>query len=207
MILASLLGTAMVGATRFLVGGHPRWVGTEPTLAQRIYFANHSSHLDTVLIWAALPPRLRETTHPVAAADYWGASPMRRRIAVDILNSVLIDRSGARPSTDPLAPATAVLQRGESLVIFPEGTRGGGDEPAPFKSGLYRLALGYPAAELVPVWLDNLSRAFPKGAWLPAPISCTVRFGAPIRLEGGEAKDAFLRRARGAVTALAGPLA
>ncbi|KAB0678880.1 1-acyl-sn-glycerol-3-phosphate acyltransferase [Aureimonas leprariae] len=203
----ALFRNAIIGIARFLVGGHPRWVGTEPTLRQRIYFANHSSHLDTILLWAALPPLLRRTTHPVAAADYWGATPTRRMIALDVLGCVLIDRSRANPAADPLAPANAVLEQGESLVIFPEGTRGHADEPAPFKAGLYNLALAHPAAELVPVWLDNLSRAFPKGAWLPAPIACTVRFGTPIRVEGSEAKDAFLARAREAVMALASPAA
>ncbi|WP_279482137.1 lysophospholipid acyltransferase family protein [Aureimonas sp. SK2] len=193
----------LVGLTRFLVGGRPEWRGTQPATRQRIYFANHGSHLDTILIWAALPKPLRATTHPVAAADYWGRGALRRQIAIGLLNSVLVDRSGTADKVSLMAPLEAELARGHSLVIFPEGTRGESALPGPFKSGLYWLARAHPRAELVPVYLGNLSRAFPRGAFLPVPISCHVRFGAPIRLEEGEAKESFLERARVAVTDLA----
>jgi 1-acyl-sn-glycerol-3-phosphate acyltransferase len=191
----------LIGATRFLVGGHPEWLGCEPVPKQRIYFANHGSHLDTILIWAALPSVLRARTHPVAAADYWGRGRLRRAVALDLLNSVLIDRSGT--SKDPLEPLETALDAGGSLVIFPEGTRGKHLLPGPFKAGLYRLACKYPSIELVPVYLRNLSRAFPRGAFLPVPISCHVRFGAPVRLEPDEPREMFLERARAAVGAMA----
>lgn len=203
----SLLRLGLIGVTRFLVGGHPRWVGCAPSSAQRIYFANHGSHLDAVILWAALPPALRETTHPVAAADYWGKSAARRYVALRVLNSVLIERRRRDPDGDPLAPLVTTLRQGASLIIFPEGTRGTELLPGPFKSGLYNLGRAFPDAELVPVYLDNLSRAYPKGAYLPAPISCGVRFGAAMRIADGEARDGFLERARLAVASLAGPAA
>ncbi|WP_182084025.1 lysophospholipid acyltransferase family protein [Aureimonas sp. ME7] len=192
----------LVGLSRFLVGGRPDWIGTQPSPRQRIYFANHGSHLDTILLWAAMPKSLRATTHPVAAADYWGRGRLRRAIAIGLLNSVLVDRAGSASGKDPLAPLEVELERGHSLVIFPEGTRGGERLPGPFKSGLFRLATRFPEAELVPVYLENLSRAFPRGAFLPVPISCHVRIGAPLRLEPGEEKEAFLARARNAIVAL-----
>ncbi|MBB3951682.1 lysophospholipid acyltransferase family protein [Aureimonas jatrophae] len=193
----------LVALARFLVGGRPDWIGAQPSPRQRIYFANHGSHLDTVLLWAALPKSLRATTHPVAAADYWGRGRLRRAVAIGLLNSVLVDRAGTASGRDPLEPLEAELARGHSLVIFPEGTRGPEKLPGPFKSGLFRLATRFPEAELVPIYLENLSRAFPRGAYLPVPISCHVRIGAPMHLAPGEEKDAFLARARGAVVALA----
>lgn len=192
----------LIGAARFLVGGQGMWIGCAPDERQRIYFANHSSHLDTVLLWAALPPYLRALTHPVAAADYWGKGAVRRHIALEVLNGVLIDRSGGR-TKDPLAPLHDVAAAGESLIIFPEGTRGFEKLPGAFKPGLYHLAEAHPEAELVPVFLDNMRRALPKGSLIPVPISCIARFGTPIALEAGETKAAFLERAREAVVALA----
>ena len=192
----------LIALTRFLVGGQGVWIGCTPSARQRIYFANHASHLDTILLWAALPPDLRRITHPVAAADYWGKGAIRRHIALRVLNGVLIDRA-ARRGTDPLAPLDAVLGSGDSLIIFPEGTRAFQKLPGQFKPGLYNLARDHPDAELVPVFLDNLRRALPKGSLVPVPISCTARFGAPIALAAGEAKAAFLARARDAVVALA----
>jgi len=194
---------ALIGLTRFLVGGHPHWQGTIPSDRQRIYFANHGSHLDTILLWAALPSHLRATTHPVAALDYWGRSRLHRWIAIRLLNSVLIDRRGSRGEADVLAPLKEKLAQGRSLIIFPEGTRSNERLPGPFKSGLFNLANAFPKAELVPVFLENLNRAFPKGAILPAPISCAVRFGTPISLRADESRDEFLSRARTAIIALA----
>jgi 1-acyl-sn-glycerol-3-phosphate acyltransferase len=202
-----MMDLALIGLARFLVGGHAQWVGTTPERRQRIYFANHASHLDTLLIWGALPRRLRAATHPVAAADYWGAGPVRRHIALHGLNAVLVDRApgGAQEGSprNALAAVREALARGASLVIFPEGTRGQDRLPGPFKSGLWRLAREFPGAEPVPAYLDNPARAFPKGAWLPVPISCTVRFGAPVQLGPGEGKAVFLERAHAAVCALA----
>lgn len=195
-----MIAQALIAATRFLVGGYPRWQGCAPQEQQRIYFANHTSHLDTILLWAALPGPLRWATHPVAALDYWGSSRLKRFIAVKVLNAVLIDRAGC---TDPLAPLRDVLAKGESLILFPEGTRNSGTLPGSFKSGLYHLAKAYPAAELVPVYLTNLARAYPKGAILPAPISCIATFGTALHLDRDEPRDAFLDRARQTVCALA----
>jgi 1-acyl-sn-glycerol-3-phosphate acyltransferase len=194
-----MIGSLIIGATRFLVGGHARWQGCAPEPRQRIYFANHSSHLDTVILWAALPKGLRAETHPVAALDYWGKGPVQRHIATKVLNAVLVDRSARH---DPLGPLTEALDRGRSLILFPEGTRGNTSAPGPFKGGLHHLARDYPEVELVPVYLTNLARAYPKGAILPAPIVCTASFGAPFRRIDGEAKPEFLERARQAVCAL-----
>ena len=199
-MIATLFREAVFALTRFLVGGHARWRGCGPEMRQRIYFANHASHLDTIILVASLPPRLREVTHPVAAADYWGRNAFMRFVAKSVLNAVLVERGRSR---DPLAPLRAVLERGESLIIFPEGTRRNEALPGEFKAGLQHLAREFPDAELVPVYLANLARAYPKGAILPAPISCVANFGAPMRLEEGEDKAAFLARAREGVVALA----
>ena len=192
-----MISAALIAITRFIVGGHARWQGCAPEARQRIYFANHSSHLDTVILWASLPRDLRARTHPVAARDYWSKGPLRRFIALRVLNAVLVDREGG---ADPLAPLRAALDAGDSLILFPEGTRSSHAEVQPFKSGLYRLATNYPAVELVPVYLTNLARAYPKGAILPAPIICTASFGVPLALTSGETKPAFLERARLAVS-------
>ncbi len=196
-----MIAMALIGLTRFLVGGHANWVGCAPSAAPRIYFANHGSHLDTLLIWAALPFALRGTTHPVAAADYWGGDGLKAMVR-RALNLVLLERGSQARGADPLAPLREKLDQGRSLIIFPEGTRAGGRLPGPFKAGLHRLALAYPSAELIPVYLENPSRAFPKGAFIPAPIACAVRFGTPIALIPGEERAAFLERARNAVVEL-----
>lgn len=204
-----MIGAALVGLTRFLVGGRALWRGCEPAgEEQRIYFANHCSHLDTLLIWAALPPALRARTHPVAAADYWGGDGPKGWVARRVLRAVLVERSnngGRKAATSALDPLREALRRGGSLILFPEGTRGAGRLPGAFKPGLYRLAREFPDAELIPVYLENPSRALPKGELIPVPIACSVHFGAPVRPAEGERAEAFLERARGAVAEMAVP--
>lgn len=194
----------IVWLVRLLVGAYPRWVGSAPTAAQRIYFANHTSHMDTIVLWAALPGSLRANTRPVAAKDYWDKPGIRRTIAKEELNVVMIDRSKTDPNVDPLDPLRDALEHGFSLIIFPEGTRAAQALPGEFKSGLYHLASRFPAVELIPVYIENLHRSMPKGALLPVPIICTVRFGAALKLHADEDKDEFLDRARNAVSRLAG---
>jgi 1-acyl-sn-glycerol-3-phosphate acyltransferase len=193
----------IVWLVRLLVGAYPRWLGSAPTATQRIYFANHTSHMDTIVLWAALPRSLRANTRPVAAKDYWDKPGIRGQIARDELNVVMIDRSRDDPNADPLEPLRDALEHGFSLIIFPEGTRAAQSRPGPFKSGLYHLATEFPQVELIPVYIENLHRSMPKGAIVPVPIICTVRFGSALALRTGEDKDAFLARARDAVIELA----
>jgi 1-acyl-sn-glycerol-3-phosphate acyltransferase len=192
----------LVGFVKLLVGAYARWIGTTPADTQRIYFANHTSHIDTLAIWSALPRTLRRRTRPIAARDYWGTG-LRKYIATQGFGAVLIDRTRDDPASDPLAPLRQALLAGDSLIIFPEGTRGSSATPARFRSGLYRLATEFPGVELVPVYLDNLHRSLPKGSSLPVPMVCTVRFGTPLARQADEPKDEFLERARSAVIALA----
>ena len=199
--MTALARALLLGLARLLVGANAVWKGCSPERRQRIYFANHSSHLDTVVIMAALPPALRAETHPVAAADYWGGSKLRRFLALDCLGAVLVDRA-APTGTDPLKPLAFVLESGGSLVIFPEGTRGTG-EVGPFRSGLYNLARRFPDVQLVPVYLENLYRVMPKGSALLVPLICTLRFGTPVALGPDEDRAAFLARARAALLDLA----
>ena len=196
----------LVGFVKLLVGAYARWIGTQPGPAQRIYFANHTSHIDTLAIWSSLPRGLRRRTRPIAARDYWG-SGLKKYIATRGFGAVLIDRAHQDAGVDPLEPLRAALREGDSLIIFPEGTRGATAVPARFRSGLFRLATEFPSVELIPVYLDNLHRSLPKGASLPIPIVCTVRFGAPVERAADETREAFLERARSAVIALADPKA
>ncbi|MCG2595344.1 1-acyl-sn-glycerol-3-phosphate acyltransferase [Ramlibacter sp. XY19] len=199
--MAKALGLFLLAFVRVLTGAQARWYGCPPKAEQRIYFANHQSHADLVMIWAALPAELRSITRPIAAKDYWTRTPLRQWITTAVFNAVYVDRE-RKGDEDPLQPLVEALASGDSIVIFPEGTRGHGEEPQPFKSGLYSLAQRFPQAVLVPAWIDNIQRVMPKGEVVPVPILCSVTFGAPIRLGEGEERRAFLDRARAAVIAL-----
>lgn len=197
------VATLVTMFARAATGVRAQWIGCAPEPGRRVYFANHASHGDFVLIWSVLPPVLRRTTRPVAAADYWTRDALRRYCGQSLFRAVLIDRNPATREADPIAQMAGALDEGSSLILFPEGTRNTTNEPLlPFKSGLYHLARTRPDLDCVPVWIDNLNRVMPKGEFLPVPLLCSVAFGAPIRLDAGEDKGAFLERARTALLAL-----
>jgi 1-acyl-sn-glycerol-3-phosphate acyltransferase len=167
-----------------------------------VYFANHSSHLDFLTIWAALPGDIRGRTRPVAGRDYWEKTAMRRRIAGNFFNAVLIERQHVTVATNPLEPMLAAIDAGNSLIVFPEGTRSPDGKVHAFKPGLHHLARARPSVPLVPVFLQDLSRILPKGDVLPVPLIASLNAGAAIKLEEGEGKQDFLRRAQAAVQSL-----
>ena len=266
-MFAKLMGWGLLGVIRLLTGAQARWYGCPPKAEQRIYFANHQSHVDLVMIWAALPEELRSITRPIAARDYWANTPFKRWITTEVFNAIYVERGAGTPrpespapveqaaaanrrmptervepsldpvrvpvrvpvpipalttaavqqplaladaeasgttpeGPDPMAPLVEALRSGDSIIIFPEGTRGHTGEPQKFRSGLFTLAQLFPDVVLVPAWIDNVQRVMPKGEIVPVPILCSVTFGAPIRLEAGEERRPFLDRARGAVLAL-----
>ena len=187
---------------KFISGANARWVGCEPDVRQRVYFANHTSNLDALVIWAALPPDVRALTRPVAARDYWIKNKLRLYLANKIFNAVLIERKKPTTHDNPLRDMLSALGDRHSLIIFPEGGRQTGTGLAPFKGGLFHLAKDRPDVELVPVLLENLNRILPKGEFLPVPLMGSLSFGVPIKLQTGEDKNAFLERAQNAVKAL-----
>ena len=188
--------------TRALTGVRAHWQGCAPVAEQRVYFANHTSNLDIVLLWAALPGELRRKTRPVGARDYWQVGGVRGWLAGSVFRAVLIERHNVTRENNPLVPMLDALRGGESLIIFPEGTRNPDGEVNPFKPGIFHLAKAQPEIALVPVFIENLNRVLPKGEVLPVPMLCSVTFGEPLRLAEGEAKPQFLTRAREALLAL-----
>jgi len=195
-MLEPLVATLITAGTQLLTGVQARWLGCGPAEVQRIYFANHTSHVDFVLLWSVLPARLRKTTRPVAASDYWDRGALRRYLMHRVFHGVPVARGRIEHSHNPIATMCQALDEGASLILFPEGTRGPGGEVQPFKSGVFHLAESRPHVELVPAWIDNSYRVMPKGVLIPIPLLCSVAFGKPARLEPGERKADFLDRLR-----------
>lgn len=193
---------ALAFTAKLLSGATVRWLeGAQPDRNQRVYFANHTSHLDALVLWSSLPRELRELTRPVAAKDYWDKGPLRRYIA-ETFNAILIDRTEIKVHQSPVDLMLKEIGDRYSVILFPEGSRNVEEELGEFKSGLYYLAKKRPDLELYPVYIDNLNRVLPRGEFLPVPLLSCITIGRPIYLEQGENNKAFLRRAREAVKAL-----
>ena len=188
-------------AAKLLSGASVRWIDSQPDPCQRVYFANHTSHLDAIVVWSALPMNLRSVTRPVAAKDYWSRGWVRRYLA-RIFNALLIDRTEIKVHQSPVDLMIREMGNTYSLIVFPEGGRSGGEEIGEFKSGLYYLCKKRPDLEVVPVHIDNLNRVLPRGEILPVPLLSCISFGPPMWLEAGEPKAEFLKRARQAVLQL-----
>jgi 1-acyl-sn-glycerol-3-phosphate acyltransferase len=189
-------------AARFLSGASVRWIESQPDTCQRVYFANHTSHLDAIVVWSALPEAVRMITRPVAAKDYWSKGPIRRYFANQLFHAILIDREEIKVHQSPVDMMIREIGHTNSLIVFPEGGRSAGREIGEFKSGLYYLCKKRPDLELIPVHIDNMNRILPRGEVLPVPMLSCITFGPPLWLEAGEAKTDFLTRAREAVRQL-----
>ena len=193
--------TLLTWTARFISGVSVRWVDSQPDTCQRVYFANHTSHLDVVLVWSALPTPVRRLTRPVAAKDYWDRGFIRRHLH-QVFNAMLIDRKKIKVHQSPIDLMLHEIGDTHSLIIFPEGGRSPGNEIGDFKSGLYYLAKKCPQLELIPVHINNMNRILPRGEFLPVPLLSSLTFGPPMWLEAGEPKTEFLARARQAVISL-----
>lgn len=205
-----MIAGALTRLAKLISGARPVWTKELGTDRQRIFFANHTSHLDFIVVWSALPPGLRKKTRPVAGRDYWSRGPLRRYLSARVFNGILIERSPASASSeakrkaagDGIERVAEEMGTEYSVIVFPEGTRGTGDEISPFKSGLYHLTRLKEDVELVPVYLSNMNRILPKGEALPVPMLSRVVFGEPMELRRDETKEAFLERARSSLEQL-----
>ena len=201
--VTKVAGDAISLFARIVTAPRAIWAGAEPVVGPRVYFANHTSNADFVLIWTVLPPVLRARTRPVAALDYWLASPIRAFAGRDVFRAVLIDRRPEARTEDPVQQMLSALDAGSALILFPEGRRNTEDDTLlPFKSGLFHLARQRPGLDLIPVWISNLNHVMPRGQVIPVPLICTITFGAPLRIASEEPKEVFLARAAGALAAL-----
>ena len=198
----NLTRNLLVLIARFLSGASVRWIDSQPDTCQRVYFANHTSHLDAIVLWSALPQRVRLLTRPVAAKDYWNAGRIRKYLANRVFNALLIDRTEIKVHQSPVDMMIREIGDRYSLIVFPEGGRSAGGEMGEFKSGLYYLCKKRPDLEMIPVHIDNMNRILPRGEVLPVPLLTCISFGPPMWLEAGEPKTDFLHRAREAVQRL-----
>jgi len=190
-----MTGPLIALMSKLISGASVRWVDCQPDTCQRVYFANHTSHLDALVIWSALPSPIRALTRPVAAKDYWGKTRLRRYVA-GRFNALLIDRRDIKVHQSPVDMLLREIGNTHSLIVFPEGHRSAGSQVGEFKSGLYYLCKKRPALEAVPVHLDNMNRILPRGEFLPVPLLSSITFGPPMSLGTGEQKVDFLTRAR-----------
>ncbi|MCA9262363.1 MAG: 1-acyl-sn-glycerol-3-phosphate acyltransferase [Planctomycetales bacterium] len=191
----------LVMISKFMSGVSVRWLDCQPDTCQRVYFANHTSHLDALLIWSSLPPNVRAVTRPVAAKDYWERGLVRPYIAQQF-KAILIDRREIKVHRSPIQLMLDEIGDTFSLIVFPEGSRNTEAEMKEFKSGLFHISKKRPDIELIPVYIENSNRVLPRGEFLPVPLLSRITFGPPIWLETGETKNEFLSRARESVRRL-----
>jgi len=166
-----------------------------------VLLANHSSHLDTVSLLSLFPLRRLREIQPVAAADYFERNRLVAWFSHTFFNILPIARRRITPENKPIQRMLAQLRAGKSLIIYPEGTRGSGEEIGPFRPGIAHLLEQAPRLPVIPVYLVNHGRCLPKGEWLPVPFFCEIRIGPPQVFSGRNRREK-LERLRSAILSL-----
>lgn len=169
---------------RWVLGLRVEGARNIPAADPFLLVANHDSHLDALVLLCLFPAARQSRIRAVAAADYWQGSAVRRFVSGTLLGVLPVVR-GAQPGADPLAPLSAALASGTSLLLFPEGTRGDPEVLLRFKSGAARLSIAHPEVPVVPAFLRNAGRSLPRGSPLLVPLVCEVSVGEPVALYGG----------------------
>ncbi len=146
----------------------------------KIIVANHSSHVDAIAILCSLSIRDLKKVHPVVARDYFYRNSVTKVFAKLCLNSVAVSRD--RQFENPLHQCEKLLEKGHSLIIFPEGTRGNSDEMKEFKKGVSILLKKYPDVEFVPAFCEGFGKILPKGQWLILPSNSSLKIGKSKRV-------------------------
>ena len=155
-----------------------------------IIVANHNSHLDTLVLLSLVPLHQVHKVNPAAATDYFLSNKLTSWLSRNFLGIVGVSRK--RNGKHPLAECQAALEKGHSLILFPEGTRGEPEKMQSIKSGIASLAKQFPSAPVVPVFMHGLGRALPKGEWLLIPFFCDVFVGEQIQWQGD--KNSFIKK-------------
>jgi 1-acyl-sn-glycerol-3-phosphate acyltransferase len=172
-----------------------------PACGPAVLAANHNSHLDTLALISLLPLSLLDHVRPVAAADYFGRPGVMGWFATTIIGIIPVERGSGKEGGNPLAACEEALDRGDILIIFPEGSRGEPEALASFKKGIGHLAKARPKVPVVPVFMHGLGKALPKGSALLVPFNARVSVGEP--LYGQPSHEAFVAELEARMTALA----
>jgi 1-acyl-sn-glycerol-3-phosphate acyltransferase len=154
-------------------------VGREYLPAQGSYVvvANHTSHLDTLCLLAAMPLRKLHRAFPAAAQDYFFVNVPRLAIAAVVVNALPFGRQ--KNIRHSLEVCRELLGNpGNVLILFPEGTRTATGQMGPFKPGIGLLVAGT-TLPVVPGYLDGGFQAWPRGKWIPRPRKLVLRIGSP----------------------------
>ncbi len=151
-----------------------------PRTGPAIICANHNSHLDTIVLMTIFPLRLLAKLRPVAAADYFLQNPLLAWFALQIIGIIALDRHKSSCTEHPLAKCSEALERGEILIIYPEGSRGEPESMSSFQSGIAHLAKRHPDVPIYPVFIYGLGKVLPKGELILVPFFCDVAIGTPI---------------------------
>ncbi len=166
--------------------------------------ANHNSHLDAPVLMSLFPLGRLPEVHPVAAADYFGRTWVRRAAAMLFMNAIPIERR-APAGVDPLEPVIEALRRGKTLIFFPEGSRGEAGVVAPFRPGVGRLVRRLPGLLVVPVFISGPERIWPRGKIVPVPHAIDVIVGKPRIYDPEQDPSVTAQKVRDDVLALAPP--
>ncbi len=183
--------------------GSPRVIGADRLIDVEgpvVFAANHHSHADTTLLLATIPAHLRHDLAPLGGADYVFRGRISGAISALFVGAIPIERN--RLSKLTIKNAFEGIERGDNLLIFPEGGRSPDGWGRPHRPGAAFVAskTGVP---VIPTYISGTGRILPKGQNWPTRSRCAVVFGEPMMANEGEDAREFAGRIETTISVLA----
>ncbi|MFO0876896.1 MAG: lysophospholipid acyltransferase family protein [Gemmataceae bacterium] len=149
-----------------------------PAKPPYILVANHTSHLDALVLAAPLPWRQRDRIFPIAAGDVFFETPLVSAFAAGMLNALPMWRKKCGPhALEQLRQR--MLEEPCAYILFPEGARSRDGKMLAFKPGLGML-IAETDVPVVPCFLDGCYQAMVAGQRWPRPRPIRLHIGEPV---------------------------
>ena len=154
-----------------------------PRNGSAILIANHNSHLDTMVVMSLFSLKTLEKVRPIGAEDYFCNTPLKKWLSHKLLDLIPLKRRPTKAEGHPFGEIYRALDKGDIVLLFPEGSRGDPEVMKPFKTGISHIAEAYPDVPVVPLCIYGAGKALPKGEALFVPFIIDVRVGEAVFYE------------------------
>lgn len=151
-----------------------------PQQGPAILAANHNSHLDTMVLMSLYPLSKLHHIRPVAAADYFLKNRFLSWFSLHCIGIIPMRRNSRMSKSELFSTCHKALDKGDIIILFPEGSRGLPEKMGVIKKGLFHLVNDRTDTLITPIMMHGLGKSLPRGEALLVPFNCDVIIGKTL---------------------------